>query len=152
MNTRIAVFITCISITNFSSDFSSSRGGVASSFTVGQNDKSKKIWLPLHPTLGLEPKFQVNRTTLRHNSGFVRWKKVIFLISAPVKYFNQYIFSMCSSSRFICRITTYWEISFDFFGLQTRCDQYHFIKRVFIKDPVPLNFYGPKWGVQICHT
>ena len=56
----------------FSSDFYSFSGGVASSFKVGQNDKSKKIRLPLHPNLGLEPKFQVNRTTLRHNSGFVR--------------------------------------------------------------------------------
>ena len=35
-----------------------------------------------------------------------------------MKYFKEYVFLMYLSSRFICRITTYWEIKFDFFGLQ----------------------------------
>ena len=70
------------------------------------------------PVLGLEPKFQVNRTTF-----WIREmrKKVIFLIFSLMKHFNAYIFSLYSSSRIICRILTFWDF-FDFCGLQTRCE------------------------------
>ena len=50
-------------------------------------------------------------------------RKSDFLIFPLMKYFNEYIFSMYSSSRFICRITTYCWLGnlFDFCGLQARC-------------------------------
>ena len=51
-------------------------------------------------------------------------KKVIFLTRSPMKYFNKVLSSMNSLSRFICRIKTYSEIKFDFFGLQARRVQY----------------------------
>ena len=45
---------------------------------------------------------------------------MIFFKIPPMKYFKEYVFLMYLSSRFICRIATYWEIKFDFFGPQAR--------------------------------
>ena len=39
----------------------------------------------------------------------------------PTKYINEYIFSMYSSRRSVCRITTYLEIEFDYSGHQAQC-------------------------------
>ena len=53
-----------------------------------------------------------------------------------MKYSNEYIFYMYSSSRFICGIPTYCEVFFYFFGLQARCG----LKKPCLK----------KWPENIC--